>query len=299
MKFLKGLGVSILTLILFVSATAILFLLPLRGAVSKQNIKETITKVDIEKLIKENPQVQEDVNEAFGPLYDTAAEYGISKDVVNKILNSDEVKGLMGDFTGNILDYIFTGKDQKIISNLEIDGLVSDALDKINESGYYEFKEEEKEEILGVVKDTVNNYQEFIPDTSVFDEALENDPEVKTVIKTARIVISDKLLTCLFIALGISILGLLGLKFKEGKWIKQSAITILTSAITITSGTLLLSSFGNLISDEVSLVTSIINSTLNKSLTLSITTMIIMIFILILYAIIHKSILKNKKEVAE
>lgn len=297
MKFLKGLGVSILTLILFVSATSILFLLPLRGAVSKQNIKETITKVDIEKLIKENPQVQEDVNEAFSPLYDTAAEYGISKDVVNKILNSDEVKGLMGDFTGNILDYIFTGKDQKIISNLEIDGLVSDALDKINESGYYEFKEEEKEKILGVVKDTVNNYQELIPDTSVFDEALENDPEVKTVIKTARIVISDKLLTCLFIALGISILGLLGLKFKEGKWIKQSAITILTSAITITSGTLLLSSFGNLISDEVSLVTSIINSTLNKSLTLSITTMIIMIFILILYAIIHKSMLKNKKEV--
>ena len=52
MKFLKGLGVSILTLILFVSATSILFLLPLRGAVSKQNIKETITKVDIEKLIK-------------------------------------------------------------------------------------------------------------------------------------------------------------------------------------------------------------------------------------------------------
>ena len=297
MKFLKGLGVSILTIILFVSATAILFLLPLKNAVSKESVKETITKVDIEKLIKENPQVQEDVNEAFGPLYDTAAEYGISEDVVNKILNSDEVKGLMGDFTGNILDYIFTGKDQKIISNLEIEGLVSDALDKINESGYYEFKEEEKEEILGVVKDTVNNYQEFIPDTSVFDEALENDPEVKTVIKTARIVISDKLLTCLFIALGISILGLLGLKFKEGKWIKQSAITILTSAITITIGTLLLSSFGNLISDEVSLVTSIINSTLNKSLTLSITTMIIMIFILILYAIIHKSMLKNKKEV--
>ena len=298
MKFLKGLGVSILTLILFVSATSILFLLPLKNAVSKESVKETITKVDIEKLIKENPQVEEDVNEAFGPLY-SAAEYGISKDVVNKILNSDEVKGLIGDFTGNIIDYVFTGKDQKIISNLEIEGLVSDALDKINESGYYKFKEEEKQEILGVVKDTVNNYQELIPNTSVFDEALESDPEVKTVIKTARIVVSNQLLTYLFIALGISILGLLGLKFKEGKWIKQSAITILTSAITITIGTLLLSSLGNLISDEVSLFTSIIHNTLNKSLTLSITTMIIMIFILILYAIIHKSILKNKKEVAE
>lgn len=299
MKFLKGLGVSILTLILFVSATSILFLLPLRGAVSKENIKETITKVDIEKLIKENPQVQEDVNEAFGPLYDTAAEFGISEDVVNKILNSDEVKGLMGDFTGNILDYVLTGKDQKIISNNQIEDMVSDAIDKINESGYYEFKDEEKEEILGVVKDTVNEYQEFIPDTSVFDEALESEPEVKTVIKTARIVVSDKLLTYLFIALGVSILGLLGLKFKEGKWIKQSAITILTSAITITIGTLLLSSLGNLISDEVSLVTSIIHSTLNKSLTISITTMIVMIFVLILYAIVHKNILKNKDEVVE
>ena len=299
MKFLKGLGVFILTLVLFLATTSILILIPVRHAVSKDTIKETITSIDIEKLMNENPQVQEDVTEAFKPLYDKANEYGISEDVVNKILNSKEVKGMMGDFTGNIVDYVLTGENQKIISNTEIENLVSNALDKVDESGFYEFKDDEKDNILDTVKETVNKYQDLIPDTSIFDEAIKETPEVESIIKVTKFILNDNILIYLIIAIVVSILGILGLKFKEGKWIKSSTITVLVSATITTLGTIALLILKDLVFDDMSLITNIINKSLNYSLRLSLTTLIVMVIILIIYIIVHRNIYKDKKEVTE
>ncbi len=299
MKFLKGLGVFILTLVLFLATTSILILIPIRHTVSKDTIKDTITSIDIEKVIKENPQVQEDVTEAFKPLYDKASEYGISEDVVNKLLNSKEVKGMMGDFTGNIVDYVLTGKNQKIISNTEIENLVSNALDKIDESGFYEFKDDEKDNILNTVKETVTKYQDLIPDTSIFDEAIKETPEIESIFKVTKFILNDNILIYLIIAIVVSILGILGLKFKEGKWIKSSTITVLVSAMLTTLGTIALLILKDLVFDDMSLVTNIINKSLNYSLRVSLTTLIVMVIILIIYIIVHKNIYKSKEEATE
>ncbi len=295
MKFLKGLAIFILTIALYVSIASILFLLPLRNAINKDTIKEAIINLNIEKTMNENPKAGEKINEALEPIYEKAQEYGIKKDIVIKIIDTKEIKNLFGEVTSNVIDYILTGKNRKIIESEEINNFVSNAIDEINDLGYYTFSEHEKENILIIVQDIVDEFQDAIPNTSDYDEVIKNNPKTKDLM-LVKTVLSDKFLTYFIVGVIISVLGLLLLKWKECKWIKSIAITTLLSSITIITGTILILSLGNKISSDIPLIMDILTNPLNYSLNLSMIIFIVMIVVLIIYGIIHKIIIKNLKK---
>ncbi len=305
MKFLKGLGVFILTIVLYISALGLLILIPIKNTLSKDTIKNTITNLDIEKMIKENPEVKNAINEMFEPLYEQARDFGIDEDVVVKIIDSKEVKGLVGGIAGNLVDFIITGENQKIVSTNDISSLVGSVLDDIDESGLYKFKDDEKSKILGTVEEQVNNYQDLLPDTSIIEDALDDSAvkdsvakEINSTLEIIRFILGNKLIIYLLIAMFVSILGILGLKFKEAKWIKNVAITILVASIFALIITVGLKFVSNILIEEVNdipFIDILINKPINFSFVLSITITYVMIIVLIIYNILKK----KKQEVKE
>ena len=296
MKFLKGLGVFILTIVLFLSTLGLLILIPIKSTISKDTIKNTITNLDIAKMIKESPEIESAINEMFEPLYEQARDFGIDEDVVVKIIDSKEVKGLVGGIAGNLVDYVVTGENQKIVSTNDISTLVGSVLDDIDESGFYKFKDDEKSKILGAVEEQVNNYQDLLPDTSIIEDTLDKDSDAKEIkegLELIRFILGNNLIIYLVVAMLVSILGILGLKFKKAKWIKTVAITILVSSIFALIATFGLKFVGDILVEEVKEVpflNVLINKPINFSFILSGTITLLMIVTLIVY-----TVLKNKK----
>ena len=291
-KFMKGLSLGILIIILFVSTLAILILTPVRNTIKKNSIKDMITNIEIEKLILNNPKVEEQLEEALAPIYDEAEKYGIPKDAIVKIVDSKEVKGFVGDITGNIMNYVVTGENSKLIDPSTVSNLISDTIDDINESGYYEISKEDKDNILKVVDTEMAKYEDYIPDTSVLDQNLPTS--TKDSMNVLRFVLSNELITYLFVAMLVSFIGIVLIKWKKAKWIKWNGITILSAGSFMSIVSVILLIVNNLvIKDKIIYVYELLNKPFKSSLILSLSMVILMIVALVSYTIVMKK--QNKK----
>lgn len=287
MKFLKGLVVSILVIILFVSTLGLFILFPLKNAIGKNSIKEMVANIEVEKMMAEDPEFKEDINEMFKPVFDEAKEFGVDEEIIIKIIDSDEVKGLMGDFTSNIVDYVLTGQNQKILTTANIKELVTKAINDINASGIYEIDEKQKDSVLSSVEKYADEFENLIPNTQVIEEGLTKEDQ--EAIGIIRYILGNTLITYLIIASVISLLGLIFLKKKGAKWLKFGAITILISAlISLITYEILIRASNILGQEEAFYITSIFNKGLNNGLMLSIIVAALMTITLIAYHVMLK-----------
>ena len=244
-KFLKGLALTILTIVLFGSTIVLLLLIPIKYTINKNIVKDMISSLEIEKMVAEDENFKSAVNEVFEPIFEETREFGIDDEVVVKIMDSKEVKNLIGGVTGNIVDYVITGKNQKLIATENIEELVSNAMDDIDDSGYYKFSKKERENVLNVVKKEVDDLQDYMPDTKVIEDTLSAE-ETKA-LNTIRFILSNELLIYVILIMVISILGILALRYKKAKWIKWNAITILISSILTSIVTIALMIINNVL----------------------------------------------------
>ncbi len=297
-KFFNNLATAILIIVLFISTTLLLLLIPLKNTISGGSVKKMISNLEIEKMVNENPTFKQSVDEALEPILTETNKLGIDDEVIIKIVDSDEVKDLMGDVTENLIDYAITGKNQKIINIEDINKLVNDAIDEINKSGYYEINETQKKEILNIAQNKVEEYEELIPDANIIDEKLNKEltKEEKNSLNSIRFVLGNKLLTYIIISIIVSILLIALLKFKKAKFIKYASITILISSICTSLITLVLVAANNvLFKFDYPYIFDIIKKGINFSFALSLSVFAISIIVLIIYKIINS---KFEKEVA-
>ena len=288
-KFLKGLALTILTVVLFLSTTILLLLIPLKYTINKNVIKDMISSLEIEKMVTEDENFKSAVDEVFEPIYEETRQLGIDDEVVVKIMDSKEVKNLIGGVTGNIVDYLITGKDQKIVTTENIEELVSTAMDDIDKSGYYKFKEEERENVLNVVKQNVDELQEYMPDAKVIEDTLNKD-DIE-VLNTIRFILGNDLMIYTILIMVISILGILALEYKKAKWIKWNAITILISSIFTSIITIILLIANNVLFRlDYQYIYNIFNKSINFCLVISLSVFALMIVTLIIYHIFNKKI---------
>ena len=291
-RFLKGLGLVILNIILFVAISSLLLLLPIRKVVAEDTIKDIILDFDIESAVNNNDDVKNEVKNLFKPIYDEAKEIGIDEEVVNKLINSKEVKELIGTATGNIIESALTGKNKKIISDNDIEKLINKAFENINKNSEHKLSKTEQDKILNAVKENINIIQEAIPDNTLIEDNLNSNQ--KSNLKIVRFILSDKLLFYILGIIIIAILGILILDFKKGKWIKDIAITTLISASLSLIATVIITLLSKILLKDARTIMNIAKRFLNFSLVLSIVILVIMILILISYVI-----LKKKKEPKE
>ena len=292
-KFLKDLALTILTIVLFGSTIVLLLLIPIKYTVNKNIVKDMISSLEIEKMVAEDENFKSAVNEVFEPIFEETREFGIDDEVVVKIMDSKEVKNLIGGVTGNIVDYVITGKNQKLIATENIEELVSNAMDDIDDSGYYKFSKKERENVLNVVKKEVDDLQDYMPDTKVIEDTLSAE-ETKA-LNTIRFILSNELLIYVILIMIISILGILALRYKKVKWIKWNAITILISSILTSIVTIALMIINNVLFKlDYNYIYNIFSKTINFSLILSLSVLVLMIITLIIYRIYHKKQLTTK-----
>lgn len=291
MKVLKNILLTILVIILFISTTSLISLYTIRKTISKESIKNNIVNTDIEKIVEENPKLEDALKDTLEDVYTTLDELNIDEEIVLKILNSSQVKELIGDITGNVTEYFLTGEDKKLISTESIVNVIGSVMDDINETDLYNFSKEQKENILKSIEKGIDENEEFIPDTSIIEDELTNE-EIKDM-EIVRFIFSDRLM--LYIVLGeiVTIGFIILLSLNKFKWVKIISITILASSLLMAflmSGLLFSLKY---LEPEYNYILDLIGYLPKFGLKLSLLLVLIMILILIAYKIIFKN--KNIK----
>ena len=278
-KVLKGIALALLVLMLYSCTGSLFSLLPIKHAVGRNGIKEAISSLEIERLVDENPQFQEVINDMLQPIYEETQNFGIDDaivdEVVVKIMDTKEVKELVGDITSNLVDFVLTGEEQKLINTDNIESLVGTVIDDINEQGLFEISMEDKNQILQVVREQVNENEDFLPDTSLIEDAF--DSETEQVLNNVRFALGNELVLYLVIGILLSIVGI-SLLFKSLRNIPSTFF--LTFVIGMIGGIVLQS--------DLPYVYDLLAPSIQYSYVLSGSVLLLMIITLIVYHFVHK-----------
>ncbi len=287
MKFFKGIFLSILIIVLFISTSGLLFLFPIKNALVKENVKKFVQNIEVEKIVDESPELKKELDDLFEPIYEVTRELGVKDEVVIKLIDSKEVKGIFGDVTGNLVNYAVTGKNQKLITNDDIEKLVSDAIDDINASGYYEIKTSDKNKIISTIKKETDKYQEMLPDTSVIETVIEKEDH--KYLDMIHLVLGSELEMYLILVMTISILLIMLLKWKNASWLNWTSITVGIAAFLSAIVNCLLLLFSKMILEDYDLSFDVVSHLLKACLKLSVIILVVMIILGVVYSIIrHK-----------
>ena len=293
-KFFKILGTVILGLILFLGVTSLLILIPLRHTINENTIRNMVSSLEIEKEVENNPELKESIEEALMPIYDITREVGLSDDVVLKLLDTQEVKDLIGDIGSNVYNAIITGEKQKLINVQNIERIISEAIDDINALDIYEIDNKTKNEIIDFVKEEVNDYEDLLPETDVVLDGLSEE-DVKT-LNIVRFVLSDELVLIVsVISLGALLLIIL-LNLAKWHWIKVSSGIVLGSTILMILVTSVILGVNNYyLASDYSYISDFISGYVNLNYLISGITFLVAIIILITYSIVLKKITKREE----
>ena len=287
MKILKNIALVILVIVLFLGSFSLITLFTVKHTVSKDSIKDMIVSTDVEKIIKENPELESSLKDSLKEVYN------INEDIVLKVLNSSEVKGLVGDVTGKVAEYFLEGKNQKLIDADNITSIIGGVMDDINETKLYNFTEKEKNDILDSIKKGIEDNEELLPDTSILEDTLTEEEQQD--LEVVRFIFSGELFTYILIGSLIAFGLIVVLSLKKAKWIKITSSTILASGTLMAILMLVLLVGTKLLGTEYSYVVDIIKMMPIFGLKVAVVIIILMIAILIAYHLInkHKNIPNN------
>ncbi len=293
MKILKNIALVILVIVLFLGSFSLITLFTIKHTVSKDSIKDMIVSTDVEKIIKENPELESSLKDSLKEVYDTLEELNINEDIVLKVLNSSEVKGLVGDVTGKVAEYFLEGKDQKLIDADNITSIIGGVMDDINETKLYNFTEKEKNDILDSIKKGIEENEELLPDTSILEDTLTEEEQQD--LEILRFIFGGELFTYILVGSLITFGLIVVLSLKKAKWVKITSSTILASGTLMAILMLILLVGTKLLGTEYSYVVDIIKMMPIFGLKVAVVIIILMIAILVTYHLInkHKNITNN------
>lgn len=166
-------GCFFLSILLFFSLSAYLSLEITTRIVNKEMISNVVKEVDVEELLNK------DNNNTMNELYQIAEENNVDKSVVDGIVNSKELKGVIGDYYGEMVDALLYDKEVEGITSSQIIDAVGDILDRTNEGLGYTITEEQKNVIMQKVEEEAPKIAETLPSyAEVTKDMNNNDLEV-------------------------------------------------------------------------------------------------------------------------
>lgn len=218
----------LLSFILFFATTTLLFTLPIQSLLKKENLNKTINHLEIEKMTEENPYFQKSIDTILKPVYEKTQELKIDKKLIIKLIDTKEIKSLTADIAYNIIDYIKTKENQKLIQEKDIENLIENALQSITQNSHYTLTTNQKNVILTIVKAEINRYQDKLPNTNIIDKKIS-----PTTFFLLHNIVNKNLPFYLLGIILLSIIAIWILKNKEKKTLKKSLLcsTLFTSFI--------------------------------------------------------------------
>ena len=117
-RIVKKIITYILTLILFILFSTMIFILSCKTLITKENLSSYVKTIDILNvdlgiifnLEEKGITLQEEI-------FNLAIESNIPKPIIKDILKSDEINTILGDFFKNVIDYVLKNENKPSISD--------------------------------------------------------------------------------------------------------------------------------------------------------------------------------------
>ena len=297
MKIIKSLISVILSIVVIFALYSLFILSNVSSFFTTKNIEKAVSDIDV---IHEINKIQNssltaggktDISDMVDRANEEAENHGISKNLVDEIFNSKEVKGFLGNAVGRTTDYIVNGKDSKPVTSEEFNELLDDNMDTWIDKSGVDISDSKKEVLVVRVKEASKGIIDNIPNTSTISQKVDTE-----ILDAIKLIFSSKVRMALVIISLVSLLIIFFLKRKENKWLLYTAVSGLIAGIMTIATSFVLTDIVSLVLNEYNLsflVNSFSDIFSHKVFITGIVSAVICIIIFIVYFILNKRQLKT------
>lgn len=235
MKIFKTI-IALLMSMLIIGALYVLFILGnISSFFSANNIEKATSNIDIvheiEKIQNSTATAgkKAEIADIVNTAYNEAESHGISKDLVDEMFNSKEVKSFLGKAVGETTDYIVNGKESESLTNEDFNKILDDNIDKWIKNTNTEISDSKKEVLVIRIKNASAGIIKTLPNTETITKTID-----KETLNNIQFLFSSEVKTALVVIIAISLIIIFFLKRKENKWLVYlGSIALVTGLLTI------------------------------------------------------------------
>lgn len=224
---LKDLCATFLSIVLLICIISLSSILVFRNITTKENMKQIVKNTDFTKEIKNRTETKQ-MNDIFRDIYTVADKYHIPEQFIDSVLNDATTKDFLGTVASNVIEETLTGKDEKILTEKDLNQLLENNMDHFQEVSKIQLNEEQQQNFLNLAKEHSATIIEILPTTTELQSYLS-----PSMIDGMKLLNSNQLL---YIFLGIIIISsilILCLKWKEKIWLLYFATPLFFSGIVL------------------------------------------------------------------
>ena len=289
MNFLKSFIAGLFSLFFGILLIITVCVFSISSFANKDNIVNNMKQTDILTEVKKirnsgSSEGQSGVTQVIDEMYSLASQFSVSEDVVDKIIDSDVTKEIIGESVGNLTDYVINGKKTKVLSADDIYDLINNNLDDMLKSSDMTLDDGQKEKFLREIKKQLPDIVSVIPTS---DELSNYSYELEQV----QEIFSNETKVILCICLVISMVIVIVIKRKNFEWCINLGVALLISGLIIMGLALVVPEFitGMMGSIDLSLfVSSFTELSVKPILYSGALILILAIILLVLYKVLNR-----------
>lgn len=224
---LKDLCATFLSIVLLICIISLSSILVFRNITTKENMKQIVKDTDFTKEIKNRTETKQ-MNDIFGDIYTVADKYHIPEQFIDSVLNDATTKDFLGTVASNVIEETLTGKDEKILTEKDLNQLLENNMDHFQEVSKIQLNEEQQQNFLNLAKEHSATIIEILPTTTELQSYLS-----PSMIDGMKLLNSNQLLYIFLGIIMISSILILYLKWKEKTWLLYFATPLFFSSIIL------------------------------------------------------------------
>ena len=224
---LKDLCATFLSIVLFICIISLSSILVFRNLTTTDNMKQIVKDTDFTKEIKNRTETKQ-MNDIFRDIYTVADKYHIPEQFIDSVLNDSTTKDFLGTVASNVIEETLTGKDEKILTEKDLNQLLENNMDHFQEVSKIQLNEEQQQNFLNLAKEHSATIIEILPTTTELQSYLS-----PSMIDGMKLLNSNQLLYIFLGIIMISSILILYLKWKEKTWLLYFATPLFFSSIIL------------------------------------------------------------------
>lgn len=224
---LKDLCATFLSIVLFICIISLSSILVFRNLTTTENMKQIVKDTDFTKEIKNRTETKQ-MNDIFRDIYTVADKYHIPEQFIDSVLNDSTTKDFLGTVASNVIEETLTGKDEKILTEKDLNQLLENNMDHFQEVSKIQLNEEQQQNFLNLAKEHSATIIEILPTTTELQSYLS-----PSMIDGMKLLNSNQLLYTFVGIIIISSILILCLKWKEKTWLLYFATPLFFSGIVL------------------------------------------------------------------
>ena len=224
---LKDIFATFFSIVLFICIVILSGILVFQNLTTKENMKQIVKETDFTTDIKNRTETKQ-MNDIFNDIYVVADKYHIPEQFIDSVLNDETTKDFLGTVAANVIDETLTGKEEKILTEEDLNQLLENNMDHFQEVSNIQLNEEQQQNFLNLAKEHSSTIIEILPTTTELQSYLS-----PSMINSIKLLNSNTLLYTLIAIIIISAILILILKWKEKAWLLYFATPLFFSGVVL------------------------------------------------------------------